>query len=137
MSAVGSFTVTVADVGAFTTRYTWAWTSSAGGAVSGNPLTSVRRGLILQVKFVPGTGGNQPTNNYTVALNDTDGLDVLGGVGQGTNLVNTGPQVKVPLYGASATALFFQYFNDGTQQLDLVVAGAGASKQGSVIVWVQ
>lgn len=131
----GTNTVTSAEIASGITKYTCAWTSTAGGAVSAN-LFDIRRGTLLQVKFVPGTGGTQPTNNYTVALNDTDGLDVLAGVGQGTNLSNVTPSLKVPYFGLAATQVFSPYFHDGSQQLDLVVAAAGAAKTGTVMLWI-
>lgn len=130
----GTLVVTSAEVASGITKYTCAWTSSAGGAVSGNAF-DIRRGCILQVKFVPGSGGTQPTNNYTVALNDTDGVDVFAGVGQGTNLSNATSKIAVPYFGFSATLSYSLYYHDGSQQVDLVVAAAGASKTGTVIIW--
>jgi|ERR1051326_415655 hypothetical protein len=130
----GTLVVTTSQVASGVSKYSCAWTSTAGGAVSGNPFDVVR-GCILQVKFIPGTGGNQPTNNYTVALNDTDGVDVFAGIGQGTNLSNASSKIAVPYFGLAATQVFSLYFHDGSEQLDLVVAGAGSVKQGTVIFW--
>jgi hypothetical protein len=131
----GTLVLTSAEVASGVSKYTFAWTSTAGGAVSANP-QSLRIGTLLQVKFVPGTGGTQPSNNYTVALNDTDGLDVLAGVGQGTNLSNATPSLKVPYFGVAPTQVYSPYFHDGSQTLDLVVAAAGAAKTGTVILWI-
>src|SRR5258707_8718559 len=60
------------------------WTSdSATGAVSG--LTPKICGRLLKVTTIPGTGGVQPSSNYTVTVTDqnfltggTTGVDVLG-----------------------------------------------------------
>lgn len=130
----GTLALTAIEIASAITKYTLAWTSTAGGAVSGNPF-DMRKGAIFQVKFVPGTGGTQPTNNYTVALNDTDGVDVFAGIGQGTNLSNVASKIAVPYFGLAATQVYSPYFHDASEQLDLVVAAAGAAKTGTVIVW--
>lgn len=130
----GTLVVTASEIASGITKYTCAWTSTAGGAVSGNPF-DIRKGCIMQVKFVPGTGGTQPTNNYTVALNDTDGVDVFAGIGSGTNLSNASAKIAVPYFGLSATLSYSLYFHDGSEQVDLVVAAAGAAKTGTVYIW--
>jgi hypothetical protein len=124
LKAVGTLTVTTADVGGGVTLYTLAWTSTAGGGVSGNAF-SVRRGRILQVKFMPNTAGTQPTDLYDITLVDEESIDLLNG--QAANLSN-------------ATGLYLQFnpplWHDETQDLDLVVANAGAAKTGTVYLWV-
>jgi hypothetical protein len=123
--AAGTLTVTTADLGGGVTRYTLAWTSTAGGAVSSNAF-SVKRGDLIQAKFVPGSP--TPSNLYDVTLVDQDGFDVLDGLG--ANLSNTSPSViagPTPPIG----------FVDGTQTLDLVVANAGSAKAGTVTLWVR
>lgn len=128
VGAVGTATVTsatVRDVSTRYLRYTIAWTSSAGGAVSGNTFTVVS-GRIVSVRFVPGSGGTQPTDAYDVTLIDTNSVDVL--FGAGANLSNT---------LSTVTRLSPAYFQDGSRVLDLVVANAGDSKTGTVQVLVQ
>src|SRR5688572_3573320 len=86
--AVGTVTVTRSRV--FGTdvinQYSVAWTSSAGGAVSGNAF-SVVPGDIVRVEFVPASGGTQPSDLYDATLVITSGADALGG--QGANLSNS------------------------------------------------
>lgn len=130
----GTLTQTRIQVASGISKITLAWISTAGGAVSGNPF-DFPMGCIVQVKFVPGTGGTQPSNNYTVALNDTDGVDVFAGVGQGVNLSNALGKYAVPYFGLAATQVYSLFFNDASQQLDLVVAAAGNAKTGTVIIW--
>lgn len=130
----GTLVVTTSQVASGITKYSCAWTSTAGGAVSGN-LFDLARGCIFQVKFIPGSGGTQPTNNYTVALNDTDGVDFFAGIGQGTNLSNATSKIAVPYFGLAASQVFSLPFNDGSEQFDLVVAAAGNAKTGTVIIW--
>lgn len=106
------------------TLYTLAWTSTAGGAVSGNAFP-VKRGRVIQVKFMPTLVSTQPSDLYDVTLIDEESVDLLNG--QGANLSN-------------AEGLYLQFnpplWHDDTQDLDLVVANAGAAKTGTVYLWV-
>jgi hypothetical protein len=125
-AAAGSVTTTAISVGSSgTTRYALAWVSSAGGAVSGNAL-GVRAGYIYQVQFVPDGGGTQPTDLYDVLLNDPRSVDLL--ISAGANLSQTTSKLVqiVP-------AIYY----DGVGDLDLVISNAGASKGGTVYVWVR
>jgi len=131
VQAAGTLTVTTLDVGGGVTRYALAWVSTAGGAVSANAF-SVKRGELLQVKFVPDGGGTQPTDLYDVTLVDENSVDVL--AGGGANLSNAAATIKVPSFG---TTTLYRYFHDGTQTLDLVVANAGNAKGGTVYLWVR
>lgn len=110
------------------TQYTLAWTSTAGGAVSANPV-SVGPGWIESVKFVPGSGGTQPTDLYDVTLVDTNGVDVLNA--QGANLSNA-----TGLYLQFNPPLFFPG-SGSSQTLDLVIANAGNAKTGVAYVWIR
>jgi hypothetical protein len=106
-------------------RYKVDWTSSAGGAVSGNPL-SISSGRIIAVKFVPGSAGAQPTDGYSVTLSDDDGVDLLNA--QASSLSNSAGK-----YFVFSTSVFI----DALQKLDLKILGAGNAKSGSVYIWVQ
>jgi len=120
MPAVGSVTITRSRLQKNLEAITIAWTSDGAGAVSGNPF-AVGAGPLWQAKFVPGSGADQPDDNYDVTINDEDGCDVL--LGDGVNLSNS----EAAIVGAiSPIALL-----DG-QALDLVVANAGDSKMGTV-----
>jgi hypothetical protein len=125
LSATGTVVVTTANVGGGVTKYTIAWTSTAGGAVSGNTF-SVKSGRILAVKFMPNTSATQPTNLYDATLIDTDSVDILNAAA--TDLSNSAGR-----YFSFDPPLFL----DGTQVLDLVIANAGAAKTGTVSIWVQ
>lgn len=121
----GTATLTTEDVGGGVTRYKVAWTSTAGGAVSGNAF-DVKQGSLLGVKFVPASGGTQPSDLYDVTLIDEDSVDLLDG--NGSNLSNS-------------AGAYFQWnpplWHDAEQQLDLVIANAGASKTGTFYLWVR
>jgi hypothetical protein len=124
----GTLVLTTADKGRGVTEYQFAWTSTAGGAVSGNT-QNVKAGTIVGAKFKPGTSGSQPTDLYDVTLVDADSVDVL--VGTGANLSNATTTRAVPHLSTYGKV----YFEGGT--LDLVVANAGSAKSGTVYLWVK
>lgn len=107
------------------TRYTTAWTSTAGGAVSGNTFAVVP-GYLLSIRFIPNTGGTQPSDLYDITLSDGDLTDLTSG--SGTNLSN-------------ASSSIYQWnpplFQDGTRSFDIVVANAGNAKTGTVVILEQ
>jgi hypothetical protein len=123
---VGTATVTTSSRSPlYVYRYRVRWTSSAGGAVSANPFT-LTHGKLLQIKFVPDGGGTQPTDLYDVTLVDEDNLDYLGGAG--ADLSNATP--KLIMWDPPV-------MNHTSQQYDVVVANAGATKSGYIYIWVQ
>jgi hypothetical protein len=129
VSATGTLVATKADVGGGVTRVTLAWTSTSGGAVSGNAV-AVPWGELLQVKFVPNLSTTQPSDQYDVTLVDTASVDYLAGLG--ANLSNATASIVVPRASTSAA----RFFLDGSATLDLVVANAGSAKTGTVILWI-
>lgn len=131
MAVAGTITVVTADLGGGYTRYSIAWVSSAGGAVSENPV-AVKRGNIRQVKFFPDAGGTQPTDLYDMTVLDADGFDVLAGIG--ANLSNATPKVGVPLFGNGTTSMH-PFFHAGGN-LTPTVAAAGAAKGGTLVLIV-
>lgn len=136
MAAVGSFTVTTADNGGGVTEYTIAWTSSAGGAVSGATF-DCKAGTIIKVIFVPDSGGTQPTDLYDVTMTDENSVNVFddgAGTSVGANLSNSAASVKVPFIGGGTVTYIRRYFHGG--QLTPVVANAGAAKGGTIIMYV-
>jgi hypothetical protein len=105
-----------------------AWTSDSAGAVSGNTPASVS-GQLFQVRFVPGAGGSQPSDQYDVQLLDRYGVDVLAtdGTSAGTNLSNA--QGSIVLVDPP---IFLD--ND---RIALVVANAGNAKTGRVLLYLK
>ena len=121
----GTATVTTTDAARRFKKYSIAWVSTAGGAVSANAFQVVA-GLIHTVKIVPGAGGVAPTTLYDILLNDADTVDLLNARGGDCSatageILQFDPPLFVPL---------------GTT-LDLVVANAGASKEGRVDVCIE
>ena len=124
MAAAGSVVVTRTTLSPRLELLKLAWTSDASGNVSGNPF-AVGSGALQQIKFVPGSGGTQPTNLYDVTCVDTDSCDVL--AGQGANLSNAAASIKVQ----NAPWAWLAAGN-----LDLVVANAGNAKTGIVYLYL-
>lgn len=105
----------------------FSWTSGTGGDINLADVETLQSysGKILGLTTVPGTGGDQPTNLYGVALHDEDGVDVLMGGGAGRSNVNTEHVLSASL-GAVA--------ND---KLHLYITAAGDTKKGTVYVFIR
>ncbi len=103
-------------------KITFAWTSSAGGAADATT-TEVYDGKIIGLTTDPGT--TAPDDNWDVALNDADGHDVLLGAGLNRDTATTEHVAEASL-GAVAHS-----------KLTLAVTGAGAAKDGVVIVYLR
>lgn len=120
MPSTGSLTITATDEMSGVVKLGLAWTSDGSGNV--NQPVDVRKGVLAWMKFVPGSGGTQPTANYSVQLQDADGVDVL--QGNGASLSNTtGKYVNSTLFLEAAT-------------YTLVISGAGNAKTGTVVLMV-
>lgn len=117
----GSIVDTSSAIGAGYDKHSIAWTSDASGNVSGNAAT-VKRGMLRQVKFIPGSGGAQPTDLYDVTLLDADGADLL--VGNGANKSNASAIWYLPTNPIMVEA------GDVTP----TVANAGNAKTGTIIL---
>ena len=115
-----------------------AWTSDASGAVT-QPLAGGKQsgyvsGLIQRVVFIP-SGTAQPSLNYSVTLKDSSGIDVLAGQGASLSNVNT-THVKpgVPIKDGTTTSTAEIAVDD---ILTLGVTAAGATKQGTVLLYLK
>lgn len=102
------------------------WTSSAGGAVTGNAFSIA--GQLYQVKVVPDGGATQPTDLFDLTIVDADAasLLVIDSVDYGANLSNAAPKVitidpPIGVYGSTT--------------LDVRIANAGDAKGGKVLLY--
>lgn len=120
----GSIVVTSSDLGGGVTKYSLAWTSDGSGNVNGNPV-ALRRGHLIQAKFVPTNGGTQPSANYNVTLPDADGVDLL--AGKGATLSNSAATIAVPVISGVTPA-----YLEPEAAVNLTVTGAGANANGRV-----
>lgn len=107
---------------------TWTWTSDSAGNVSGVGGVNQVFGRIEQLEFLPGTGDNQPTNEYDVVVTDEHGRDVL--MGQGIDLShdadNTAKNIRTPLNGDLG------YMTCAGLTLTPGISGAGNKKSGTI-----
>ncbi len=117
----GTIVVTTSAAANGYTKYSVAWTSDGAGAVSATAF-DCRAGIVRNAKYVPGTGGTQPTNLYDVTVTDADGADVL--VGGGADRSNATAN-----YGSPGTII-------DAGSLTPVVANAGAAKTGTIVLYV-
>lgn len=107
------------------------WTSSAGGAAT--VVTPPLNGRILAVEFVPGSGGNQPSNNYSATLTAASGFDLLLGKAS-ANLSNSAVSRLIPAQATSdANTLGVVVV---AEPCTLNISGAGNAKSGAVNVYL-
>lgn len=109
-------------------KIVWDWLSEDGGANAGKAQHSTDfafDGALMMVATVPDTGGTKPSDNYTVKLLDTDGVDLLAGQAVGNR------DDTVAQYLTSGMA------GPATSKLTLYVEGAGNAKGGTVYVYLR
>lgn len=126
MAAAGSATLTEITHKPIK-KIKFAWTCDASGNVSGGAAlsTKIYNGKIIAFQTIPAGGGNAPTDNYDIVLNDADGVDVLLGAGQNRDTANTESVADASL-GAVVEST-----------LELVVSNAGNAKQGTAYVFIR
>jgi hypothetical protein len=121
--AAGTVTTTEIVTGVSLRKITFTWTSSAGGAADGIT-TAVLTGEILRVVQIPDGGATQPTDLYDVVVTDSDGADVLHGLG--ANLSNATATNKDSGLGSVTNS-----------KLTLAVTNAGNAKAGKTILYIR
>ena len=112
-------------------KVTLDWLSAADGSCTGN--TKTLSGQILRLVFVPDSGGTQPSDLYDVLLNDSDGIDILAGLG--ANLSNAASTQVVPVVTNGTAGNMAPMAVDGI--LSLAVSNAGNAKGGQVILYMR
>ncbi len=125
--AVESVTVTSdSTVGSHMVKYTFVWVADGSGVVADNRTPPFIQGYIVQVAFVPASGGTNPDNLYDVVLNGYGGsADMVGGNGANlSNVTSTTVAITAPVY------------YDGTAVMDLGVTAAGADNGGTMMIWI-
>lgn len=126
MADLGTVVITE-ESGGFVKKIAFAWTSVNGGGDAGKAVkTTVESysGQVVRLVTVP-DAVDAPTDNYDVAINDEDGVDILMGAGIDRDTANT-EQVLAALLGYVA--------NDC---LTLSVAAAGNAKKGTVYLYIR
>jgi hypothetical protein len=114
--------------------YVCTWTSNSSGAAS-ETVNLVQAGELVEVQFVPWSGGDQPSNLYDVTAVDAYSFDVL--MGQGANLSNSTVTKVCPTITAkdgTTTSTTTQVVR-GT--LTVAVSNAGNTKSGTIVFSVR
>ncbi|MFA5166713.1 MAG: hypothetical protein WC449_05510 [Candidatus Paceibacterota bacterium] len=130
--AAGSCTVTITQKDSRTTRYAFAWTASAGGAVTGVGYAYNVTGFIYSVEFWP--GAVVPTNHYDVTFPllspaGTTGADILKALGTDCPIVVTDSDVlRCPV----TTWGYYPFYYNAT--ISPVIADAGAGATGTIYI---
>jgi hypothetical protein len=105
-------------------KVVFSWTSTAGGVADGTT-TAAYSGALIGLTTIPAAAGAAPTDNYDITVVDADGHDVLLGTGTDRDTANTEHVAGTSLAGVAGSAL------------TLHVTNAGASKQGTVILYIR
>ena len=101
------------------------WTSSAGGAVSGEGTISVT-GVILGVLFVPDT---DVSDNYDVTIVDSNSMDVIIGVGAdqpGSGDMSNNDRIRTPQTTDGANVVLYN------TAITPAISNAGNAKHGYI-----
>ena len=105
-------------------RVTFDFTSTAEGA-AGDTTEELFNGAIEQVLFSPGSGDNQPSDDWDAVLTDSQGADMP--CGRGANLDNASIVVlRDPFLGILVNSA-----------LTLAVTNFGNAKTGQVSVFIK
>lgn len=103
-------------------KIVWTWTSAAGGAADATT-SNAYDGKLIGLTTDP--GATAPTDNYDVAVTDSEGHDVLLGAGANRDTANTEHVAEANL-GAVAGS-----------KLTLAVTNAGDAKEGVVVLYLR
>jgi len=124
--AAGSMTLTEVVYGTVK-KIKAEWTAGTGddaGAVS-DETTEVYDGRIIGVATVPGTGDDQPDDNYGVTVKDSDSVDLLLGNGANRDEANTEYIAEASCAGVARS------------KLTIGVENAGAGEKGTIYVYIR
>lgn len=101
------------------------WTADDGTAAVSGTTDEFFNGKILGLTTVPGTGGTQPDDNYDVAANDNNSIDVLMSGGANRDETNTEHVLSASLGAVVAS------------QLTIAITNAGNSNTGEVYIFIR
>jgi len=102
---------------------TFAWTTAADGTCT-QATTEKYDGQVIFVCTDP--GATAPTDNYDIALNDDNGVDVLAGAGANRDTADTEYIAAKESLGAVANSI-----------LTMEITNAGDSKIGTLYVYIR
>lgn len=110
----------------------FAWTSTAGGAAEDQTDVLVS-GRILRVCFIPGAGASQPTDNYDITIEDSDGIDALQGLGANLGNINATDVFPALTNGTNGNSTPVVV----DSKLTLVVINAGNANSGETVIYYE
>ena len=116
-------------------KLTFNWTSTAGGAAADTTRKIV--GRIIKAQVIPGTSGNQPTNNFTTTITDTNGIDILASCKAtlATNSNASNVETYLFLKDTSGTPVTQAFSPVVCDQLTITIGSAGNAKSGSLVIY--
>jgi hypothetical protein len=114
-------------------RISQPWTSDAGGAFAE---AIILRGWLVEIEFIPGTSGSQPSNLYDMTLENSAGRDVLvtptgTKASIGLDLSNSGSNV----YPEPMTGIPIIKYLNGTYTAR--IANGGNAKSGTIVYTIK
>lgn len=104
-------------------RSIYEWTADGSGNVNTNSIIVSPGAYLLQASLVPGTGGDQPDDNYDGTLLSPRVADLLQGMGQNADNVEETLPIHVGVW------------IDKNAVLQLTISGAGANNKGQLWLW--
>lgn len=123
--AAGSITFTEVVMGTVK-KIKAEWTTSTDTGLVNGDTTYVYSGRFIGLITVPGTVGDKPSDNYTVTVKDSDGVDLLlGAATANRDDTNTEFVAEASMAGVAMSKLTFG------------VASAGNSKKGTVYLLIR
>ncbi len=100
-----------------------AWTSSAAGAVSGTTVNKYTGRLVGAITVPDGT--DAPTDNYDIAINDSDSINVALGALANRDTANTEFIAEASMAAVARSVL------------TIAVTNAGDTKKGTVYLFIE
>jgi len=106
----------------------WSWTSDAAGDVSASYAFNIT-GTFMGVKFAPAVSPDVPTNLYDVVIEDSEGVDILMGVGANLSQSATNADsYRTPLTSEGKLVVLCR------QAITPVISNAGSGNKG--VLWL-
>ncbi len=116
--------------------YSFGWTSDA----SGNVVATINDmdGTLVRAVTIPSDGATSPTANYDVTFSDSDGIDLLSGLGanRSQSTAENIPCMQIHVYdGGSSTTLMSNPVIAGPASL--AISSAGDKMKGTLKIYMK
>ena len=119
-------------------RYTVAWVSHTDGTISNvlkdsNGNNIIFNGVLMRVTIIPGTGADEPDDNYVLTLNDANSVDVLANQGAALDEATTTDFCPGTTLTDDTTPGSLPFTIDSI--LTLTGSGAGSANVGTIVLY--